>query len=199
MFAGSQSISLLAFGRINPGSINPYYLGFKLWHEIRRSYDEPTPEEIEKYGEPDKSGTEKIFEVREVDRDVSFLRRFLTEELMREMDMFEYERRGDDLVISQVSDEENWQRVKDTLSAGTGMGSLPVIRIEDADYKQNRVLYLTHAHDGRDLELGYAEKTLAYVYQLWGREVLLETTLQGSGYVLSYDDDGFNQRRVGSQ
>ncbi|TDJ74379.1 MAG: SpoVR family protein [Proteobacteria bacterium] len=185
--------------RPHPGSINPYHLGFKLWHEIRRSYDEPTPEEIEKYGEPDKSGTEKIFEVREVDRDVSFLRRFLTEELMREMDMFEYERRGDDLVISQVSDEENWQRVKDTLIAGTGMGPLPVIRIEDADYKQNRVLYLTHAHDGRDLELGYAEKTLAYVYQLWGREVLLETTLQGSGYVLSYDDDGFNQRRVGSQ
>ena len=181
--------------RPHPGSINPYYLGFKLWHEIRRSYDEPTPEEIEKYGEPDKSGTEKIFEVREVDRDVSFLRRFLTEELMREMDMFEYERRGDDLVISQVSDEENWQRVKDTLIAGTGMGSLPVIRIEDADYKQNRVLYLTHAHDGRDLELGYAEKTLAYIYQLWGREVLLETNLQGSGYVLSYDDDGFNQRR----
>lgn len=185
--------------RPHPGSINPYHLGFKLWHEIRRSYDEPTPEEIEKYGEPDKSGTEKIFEVREVDRDVSFLRRFLTEELMREMDMFEYERRGDDLVISQVSDEENWQRVKDTLIAGTGMGPFPVIRIEDADYKQNRVLYLTHAHDGRDLELGYAEKTLAYVYQLWGREVLLETTLQGSGYVLSYDDDGFNQRRVGSQ
>ncbi len=181
--------------RPHPGSINPYYLGFKLWHEIRRSYDEPTPEEIEKYGEPDKSGTEKIFEVREVDRDVSFLRRFLTEELMREMDMFEYELRGDDLVISQVSDEENWQRVKDTLIAGTGMGSLPVIRIEDADYKQNRVLYLTHAHDGRDLELGYAEKTLAYIYQLWGREVVLETNLQGSDYVLSYGDDGFNQRR----
>ncbi|MFQ5546352.1 MAG: SpoVR family protein, partial [Acidiferrobacterales bacterium] len=181
--------------RPHPGSINPYYLGFKLWHEIRRSYDEPTPEEIEKYGEPDKSGTEKIFEVREVDRDVSFLRRFLTEELMREMDMFEYEKRGDDVVISQVSDEENWQRVKDTLIATTGMGSFPTIRIEDADYKQNRVLYLTHAHDGRDLDLGYTEKTLAYVYQLWGREVLLETNVQGSGYVFSYGDDGFNQRR----
>jgi stage V sporulation protein R len=181
--------------RPHPGSINPYYLGFKLWHEIRRRYDEPTPEEIEKYGGPDKSGTDKIFEVREVDRDVSFLRRFLTEELMREMDMFEYERRGDDVVISQVSDEDNWQRVKDTLIASIGMGSFPVIRIEDADYKQNRVLYLTHAHDGRDLELGYAEKTLAYLYQLWGREVLLETDVQGSDYVFSYGDDGFNQRR----
>lgn len=181
--------------RPHPGSINPYYLGFKLWHEIRRSYDEATPEEIEKYGEPDKSGTEKIFEIREVDRDVSFLRRFLTEELMREMDMFEYEKRGDDVVISQVSDEENWQRVKDTLIASTGMGSFPVIRIEDADYKQNRVLYLTHAHDGRDLDFGYAEKTLAHIYQLWGREILLETNVQGSGYVFSYGDDGFNQRR----
>ena len=56
----------------HPGSLNPYYVGFKVWHDIRRRFDEPTPEEIEKHGEPTKSGIEMIFEVREVDRDTSF-------------------------------------------------------------------------------------------------------------------------------
>lgn len=182
--------------RPSPRSINPYYLGFKIWHDIRRRHDEPTREEIERYGAPDKGGDEKIFEVREVDRDVSFLRRFLTEELMREMDMFEYERRDDEEVISRVSDEENWKQVKETLLKNTGMGSIPVIRIEDADYGHNRVLYLKHAHDGRDLGLEYAERTLSYLHQLWGREVLLETVVQGKGMMLSYDEDGFNQARI---
>ncbi|MFQ6021702.1 MAG: SpoVR family protein [Acidiferrobacterales bacterium] len=181
--------------RPHPGSINPYYLGFKLWHDICRYCDEPTPEEIEKYGQADKSGAEMIFEVREVDRDVSFLRRFLTEELMRDMDMLQYERRRDEYVVTHVSDEQNWQQVKDTLLKSVGMGSMPVIRIEDADYQQNRMLYLKHTHDGRDLQLEYTEKTLAYVYQLWGRDVLLETTVQGNDYVFSFGEDGFNQRR----
>jgi stage V sporulation protein R len=99
-------------------------------------------------------------------------------------------------VITHVSDEQNWQQVKDTLLRNVGMGAVPVIRIQDADYLQNRVLYLTHAHDGRDLQLEYAEKTLAYLYQLWGREVLLETSIQGTGYIFSYGEEGFNQRRT---
>jgi len=182
--------------RPHPGSINPYYLGFKLWHDIRRRYDEPTPAEIEKYGEPDKSGTAQIFEVREIDRDASFLRRFLTEELMRNMDMFEYQRKGEDIVVTQVSDEEHWRHVKETLLRNVGTGTIPVIRVQDADFQHNRLLYLKHEHDGRDLQMEYAEKTLAYVYQLWGREVRLETEIQGAGYIFSYGPDGFGQQRL---
>ena len=93
-----------------PGQINPYHLGFKIWEDIYRRHTNPTPEEIKRDGAPTKNGEDKIFEVREVERDSSFLRRYLTEELMREMDMFEYEARGDDLVIDKVSDEEGWKR-----------------------------------------------------------------------------------------
>ncbi|QKT04474.1 SpoVR family protein [Ectothiorhodospiraceae bacterium 2226] len=182
--------------RPHPGSINPYYLGFKLWHDILRRYDEPTADEIEKYGPPDKSGMEKIFEVREVDRDVSFLRRFLTEEMMREMDMIQYERDQGDMVITRVSDSENWRVVKETLLRSVGMGSLPVLRIEDADYGHNRVLFVRHMHDGRDLHIEYAEKTLAYLHQLWGREVILHTQLQGNEVLLSYSAEGFARKRV---
>ncbi len=179
-----------------PGSINPYHLGFKIWEDIYRRYTEPTPEEIEKYGKPDKSGTEKLFEVREVERDTSFLRRYLTEELMREMDLFQYEARGDELVIDKVSDEEGWKQVKETLIKNVGTGSIPVIKVEDADFGHNRTLYLKHYHDGRDLLLEYAEKSLAFVYRLWGRECVLETTLQGKRSLLCYNERGFSMRAL---
>jgi stage V sporulation protein R len=177
-----------------PRGINPYYLGLKLWDDIKRRHDDPTPEEIEKYGKPTKTGIQAIFEVREVDRDVSFLRRFLTEELMREMDMFQYEPRGDELVISKVSDKDSWREVKETLLKNAGMGSSPVIKIEDADYNHNRVLYLKHHHDSRDLQLEYAERTLAYIHQLWGYEVVLETAVNGKRALLSYSDKGFSTK-----
>ena len=101
--------------------------------------------------------------MREADRDISFLRRHLTEDLMRELHLFEYEAKGDDLVISKVADAEGWRQVKETLLKNVGMGGIPVIRVEDADYGQNRTLYLVHAHEGRDLQLEYAEKSLAYI------------------------------------
>lgn len=174
-----------------PRGINPYYLGLKLWDDIKRRHDDPTPEEIEQYGEPKKTGTQAIFEAREIDRDVSFLRRFLTEEVMREMDMFQYEPRGDELVVSKVSDKEGWREVKETLLKNVGMGGIPVIKIEDADYNHNRVLYLKHYHDGRDLQLEYAERTISYLHQLWGHEVILETAVNGKKALLSYSDKGF--------
>jgi stage V sporulation protein R len=174
-----------------PRGLNPYFLGLKMWDDIKRRHDDPTPEEIEKYGRPTKTGMQAIFEVREVDRDVSFIRRFLTEELMREMDMFQYEPRGDELVVSKVSDKEGWREVKETLIKNVGMGSIPVIKIEDADHNHNRILYMKHHHDGRDLQLEYAERTLAYVHQLWRHEVILETAVNGKRALLSYSDKGF--------
>ncbi len=177
--------------RPSPGEINPYHVGLKIWDDLKRRHDDPTPEEIEKYGRPDENASDMLFAVREVDRDTSFLRRFLTEDLMREMDLFEYEPYGDDLVVRKVSDEDNWRTVKDTMLQNVGMGSLPVIRIDDADYGGNRSLYLIHAHDGRDLQLEAAEKTLGYVHGLWGRDVLLETVLNRKKRLLSYGNQGF--------
>ncbi len=179
-----------------PGQINPYHLGFKLWQDIYRRWTNPTREEVKRDGPPNKSGAEKIFEVREVERDASFIRRYLTEELMREMDLFEYEQRGDEYVVSKVSDEEGWRKVKETLIKNVGANSIPVIKVEDADFGQNRTLYLKHHHDGRDLHLEYAEKTMSYLQRLWGREVVLETSLDGKRSLLCSNDRGFSVRTL---
>ncbi len=178
------------------GQINPYHLGLKIWEDIHRRWTNPTREEIERDGPPNRSGGEKLFEVREAERDASFLRRYLTEELVREMDLFEYEQRGDEYVVSKVADEEGWRAVKETLIRNAGANSSPVIKVEDADFGANRTLFLKHYHDGRDLHLEYAEKTMGYVQRLWGREAVLETSLGGKRSLLSCNDRGFSVRTL---
>jgi len=97
-----------------PGQLNPYHLGLKLWEDIERRGDQPTAEEKENLP-PGKTGRDLLFQTREVDRDPSFLRRWLHEVFMRDLDLFRYEAKGDDLVVSEVSDEEGWRKVKETL------------------------------------------------------------------------------------
>ena len=91
--------------------------------------------------------------------------------------------------MSRVADEENWQAIKDTLLQNVGTGTIPVIKVEDADYNNNRSLFLKHYHDGRDLQIEYAEKTLQYLRQLWGRDVVLETVVNDKKSLLCYSED----------
>jgi len=181
--------------------INPYRLGFLLWGEIRREAagEESVPGLVdarrmaEAGGDP-LPGEETLLEVREVDRDVSFPRRFLTQEAVREVDLFEYVPKRGDLVVSQVSDPEGREVVKETLLRQVGMGSAPVIRIHDADLDRQGILLLRHEHDGRDLELEYARQTLEYVERLWGRRVLPDTVIDGEAVPFSRDREGGFER-----
>ena len=178
-----------------PRGINPYHVGLRVWEDICRRFDEPTPEEKMDLGPSHPSGLGKLFEVREADRDVSFLRRHLSEKLMRELNLYEYEARGDHLIVGKISDEEGWRDVKDTLIKNTGMGAVPVIKVEDSDYCHNHSLYLKHYHDGRDLQIEYAEKTLGYLRRLWQRDVVLETILNGEACLLVHEEDGVVRKR----
>ena len=175
--------------RPSPGSLNPYHVGMKIWEDIEKRWNNPSKEEVEEFGPRKKAGNEKLFEVREVERDSSFLRRYLTEELMRELNLFEYNTRGNEQVVTRVADEENWRQIKDTLIQNVGTGSIPVIKVEDSDYKHNRTLLLKHEHDGRDLQLDYAEKTMKYLQQLWGYDVAMETVIDGNPTFLSFSDN----------
>jgi stage V sporulation protein R len=195
-----------------PRGLNPYHLGLRIWDKLYLQYGGTprTPEEEsliarmeaeDDYTKPHdipefSSAHEKLFAVRMADRDVSFLRQHLTEFMMRDLDMFQYEPLGEDLVVTKVSDRASWREVKETLLKNIGMESTPVITIEDADHGGNRILFCKHNHDGRDLQLEYAEKTLAYLFKLWGHEVVLQTTFGNKHASLMYGDRGFSTKPV---
>ena len=177
--------------------LNPYHVGLAVWSDIFERYaDSPEAQMEETKGPRNRDATDKLFEVRESDRDSSFLRRHLTEELMRKLNLFEYARKGEQNIVRKIADQQGWRDVKETLLKNVGMKAVPVIKVEDADFDHNHTLYLIHDHDGRDLYLEYAEKTLAYVKQLWQRNVVLETALTGKRYLLIYGDEGFSSKSL---
>jgi stage V sporulation protein R len=173
-------------GVVSPhkGQLNPYYLGYKILEDIERRWDNPSEEEREKFGIEPGSGRAKIFEVRELDNDVSFLRNYLTEELCEELDLFVYE-----LVEEEewTITEKRWERVRDQLVANMTNFGFPYIEVADGDYNNNRELYLRHAYEGAELDSRYARKALEHVYTLWGRPVHLETVVDDEHVRLHYD------------
>ena len=154
------------------GGLNPYYMGFKIFEDIERRY-----------------GKEKLFEVRSLERDNSFIRKYLTQDLCEELNLFQYAKKSFEFVIEEVSDEEGWKTIRDTLSSTCGLGGIPYIRIIDLDRKDGS-LTLEHVFDGRELELLYAKETLKYLFDLWGRKVILRTrSKEGKKIELVCDND----------
>lgn len=173
-------------------SINPYLVGMKLFEDIERRWEEPAKDA---FGRPVRTGgpgqgRAKIFEVRETECDTSFLRNYLTKELIEELDLYLYRLEDGQWVVV----EKDWEKVRDTLLASMTNFGHPYIVIEDADYNRNRELYLKHCFEGQELDLAYADKTLREVYRIWQRTVHLETVVEGKRTVLTFDGKSSNTR-----
>ena len=179
-------------GVVSPhkGQLNPYYLGYKILEDIERRWDNPSQEEREKFGRKGGEGRAKIFEVRELDNDVSFLRNYLTEELCEELDLFVYELVEDE---EWTVTEKRWERVRDQLVANMTNFGFPYIVVADGDYNRNRELYLKHSYEGAELDVNYARKVLEYVYTLWGRDVHLETVVDDERTVMHYNGEDHDE------
>ncbi|MGB8346500.1 MAG: SpoVR family protein [Ktedonobacteraceae bacterium] len=183
---------VLEFAQLHSGvlspsrtSLNPYYLGYKMYEDIERRWDNPTKEEQERLGRMPGMGKQKIFEVREMENDVSFLRNYLTKDLIKDLDLYVFKKEGDEWVIV----EKNWEKVRDNIVANMTNFGFPYLVIDDGDYHGNRELYVKHMFEGQELDLVYAEKTLQHVYMVWNRPVHLETIYDGKRILLSYDGE----------
>lgn len=170
--------------------INPYHLGLHIFENIEKRWNEPTEDERKRYGRRPGQGREKLFEVRELERDMSFIRNYLTKELVEELDLYLFQKQGSDWVVSDTQ----WENVRDQLVAARVNGGFPVITVESGDYLQNGELYLKHRYENAELNIKHLEKTLPYVYQLWGRSVHLETVVEDRPIVFTHDGKKTSRR-----
>ncbi len=163
-------------------SINPYRLGLAIFENIEKRYNDPT-EEMKKRGVKPGSGREKLFEVREIESDISFIRNYLTKEIVQEEDLYLFQKQGREYKIV----EKDWEEVRDQLITMRVNGGFPYITVENGDYLRNGELYLKHHYEGVELDIQYLERTMPYVYQLWGRIVHMETVVEEKEVLFSYD------------
>ncbi|MHC0036848.1 SpoVR family protein [Pseudoneobacillus sp. C159] len=186
----------IEFAKLNAGvvqpsktGINPYYLGIKIFEDIEERYNHPTDEMIRRGVKPG-SGREKMFEVREIESDISFLRNYLTKDLVMREDMYLFQKQGKEY---KVVDKE-WEHVRDQLVGMRVNGGFPYITVIDGDYLKNGELYLKHWYEGIELDLKYLEKVLPYIYQLWGRPAHMETVIEGRNMLFTYDGKGIHRK-----
>ena len=172
-------------------SLNPYHVGLKMLEDLERRWDAPGPEEVARLGRAPGGGRAKLFEVRELESDVGFLRNYLTRDLVEALDLYIYKVEGDKLVVV----ERDWEKIRDMLVGSMTNFGVPYVLVEDGDHKKARELYLRHAYEGREIDLAYAQRVLRYLHAIWGRPVHLETVLDDQPTVLSFDGQE-NTRRA---
>ncbi len=165
--------------------LNPYCLGLKIFEDIEKRWDNPTADEREKYNRPGGEGRRKIFEVRETENDISFLRNYLTKELVEEMDLYLFKKTGYEWKIT----DKEWEVVRDNIVAGMTNCGYPFLVVEDGDFNRRGELYLMHQYEGVELDVFYLERTLPHVHRLWGRPVHLETVLDSKKVLFSYNGE----------
>lgn len=151
-----------------PGTINPYHLGFKIFCKLEQE-------------------GKQLFDVREQERDVSFIRRYLDEELCQELNLLEFQKEKQEYVIREISDESGWKTIRDTLIMNVGMNGIPVIKVSETDAA--KVLHLEHEWDGRELLQDYAHQTIKYIARLWGNKVRLRVRINGEQKILESDGE----------
>ncbi|MGI8317094.1 SpoVR family protein [Halobacillus mangrovi] len=161
--------------------LNPYYLGLKIFEDIEDRYDNPS-DEMRKHGVEPGSGREKIFEVREIESDQSFIRNYLTKELVRREDLYLFQKQGQKYKIT----DKDHEAVRDQLVTMRVNGGFPYITVQDGDYVKSGEIYLKHHFEDVELDIGYLEKVLPYIYQLWGRPVHIETRVENREVVFSF-------------
>ena len=138
------------------GQLNPYHLGFKLFEKIIEDH-----------------GFEEAMIIREAHNDISFLRCYLDEKFMQDMNYFSYsfKKEQKSITIDDVSDDMGWEKVRDELIKNVGLGRVPTVFVDELE--KDNTLSLAHEHDGRDLDLNYATKVFGHIKTLWGDEVRL--------------------------
>ncbi|WP_404331094.1 SpoVR family protein [Mesobacillus maritimus] len=186
----------IEFAKLNAGvvqpsktGINPYYLGLKVLEDIEERYNNPTKEMIQRGVKPG-SGREKIFEVREIESDISFLRNYLTKDLVMREDMYLFQKQGKEYKIV----DKEWEQVRDQLVGMRVNGGFPYLMVVDGDYQKNGELYIRHSFEGIELDIKYLEKVLPYMHQLWGRKTHIETVVEDRTMLFTYDGKGIHRK-----
>lgn len=176
----------------SPTSLNPYFLGLKIFEDIEKRWDHPTEEEQKIQGRERNQGRQKIFEVRELDSDLSFIRNYLTKELVENLDLYVYEKKGNEWMITGTA----WENVREQLVASRINGGNPLIFVKDGDYLQSGELLLEHRYEHVELDVKYMEQTLPHVYALWGKTVHIETIIEKRKVIFSYNGKKVTRKYV---
>ncbi len=186
----------------SPGRLNPYKLGVELFRNIEerwnkgqfgKEWDECESMELKRNWDRRLGlGRKKIFEVRKLYNDITFIDEFFTLEFCLEHKFYsiEFNERSGNWEIAS----REFKKVKDQLLRGLTNRGQPFMYVQDGNFENRGELLLRHDHQGMDLDLAQGHDTMMNLYRVWTRPVNVLTKVEGKGKILRYDGDGFTDK-----
>jgi len=177
------------------GQLNPYKLGVELFRNIMERWDKGQfGKEWEECDDLDAKrhwnlrlglGKNKIFEVRALYNDVTFIDEFLTVDFAREQKLFSFgwSTRNERYEI----ETREFKAVKEKLLFQLTNAGNPFVYVEEANFENRNELVLKHDHQGLDLRADWAREVLRSLVRLWKRPVNVQTIVEGKPVLLRYD------------
>jgi len=185
-----------------PGRLNPYKLGVELYRNIEERWNKgqfgkewsecDSMDEKRDWDRRLGLGREKIFEVRKLYNDVTFIDEFFTLEFCVEQKFYSFgfsDRTGNWEIMSR-----EFKKVKDQMLRMLTNRGQPFIYVEDGNFENRSELLLRHAHEGIDLDMAQARDTLLNLYKVWTRPVSILTKIEGKGKILRCDGDNITEK-----
>jgi stage V sporulation protein R len=187
---------------MSPGRINPYKIGIELFRDIEdrwnrgrfgKEYDEC--DDLSLKARWDKKvglGKQKIFEVRKVCNDITFIDEYLTQEFADQMKLYTYEfnRRTNQYEIV----DRDVRKVKEKLLFQlTNLGQ-PYMTVTDGNFENRGELLIEHKHQGLDLDIKWARETMRSIHDIWRRPVNVATEVDGQKRILHYNNGEFSEK-----
>ncbi|MCA9054076.1 MAG: SpoVR family protein [Planctomycetaceae bacterium] len=180
---------------MSPQRLNPYKIGIELFRDIEERWNKgqfggewEACDDLFTRQNWDKAlglGREKIFEVRRIHNDITFIDTFLTEDFCRKHKLFSFaynEVSGDYEIASREFEQIKQQLLRSLTNHGR-----PFIYVENGNYHNRGELYLRHDYQGVELRQDYSRDVLANLQLLWGRPVHIETIVDDDPTVFSFD------------
>ncbi|MDJ0762183.1 MAG: SpoVR family protein [Myxococcota bacterium] len=199
-YADHTSMVTASSGR----QLNPYKMGVELFRHIvdrwnkgqfGREWDECDDLHTrEAWDKQAGLGLEKIFEVRGIHNDITFIDEFLTYDFVRQSKLFSFAYNAHHRRFEIES--RQFDQVKQRLLMQlTNMGQ-PIIRVVDANASNRGELMLEHDYQGVDLDPNYAKEVLTNLYTIWTRPVLIKTKAEDKPIYAKYDGTEYKEEKI---
>jgi stage V sporulation protein R len=177
------------------GRLNPYKLGVELFRDIEDRWNRGRfGQEFEQCDDVVTRknwdtqlglGREKIFEVRRIHNDLTFIDEFLTLDFCRQHRLFSFGYNPDS--NNYEIESRKFEQVKQRLLFNLTNLGRPRIFVRDGNYRNRGELFLEQCYQGVELHMEQAHDTLASLQRLWQRPVHVQMVLRDEPVVLSYD------------
>lgn len=186
------------------GRLNPYKLGVELLRHVEERWDKgqfgkeyedcDDLEARRTWNRRTGLGRKKIFEVRALYNDVTFIDEFLTPDFVAEQKLysFGYNQRNERFEVETRAFKE----VKEKLLFQLTNAGQPFIFVEDANHGNRGELLLKHDHQGIDLRQDWAREVLRALVRVWRRPVEIHTVIEQKRSLMRFDGSEFAQRTL---